>query len=165
MDHQSHSVEEDRSIKFSKHEPIWGAPGVTVWQILKYRVIRFFVIDLLTPAAPFAGLSTVWLFHWLYSGSTTGNTLVSLAILFVYLISWLFLIRRQDAGMLIAALASLIRGISIKWGGGTLYNPSAPSGPTTTVINTTTETDAIAKIKALAAGAGNATPGDPTRHS
>lgn len=116
--------EESRIKQFQKHEPIWGAPGVSWWAILKFRLVRLLFIDLLTPATIFAIISTVWMYHWLYSGHLE-STIVALAILFIYMVSWLLLIRRSEAGMLLQALASLIKGISIRWGSPAIAVPVA----------------------------------------
>ncbi len=127
MDNNKHFMianAEKRGASFSKHEPVWGAPGVTPWMILRYRLVKAFFIDLITPAVPFVIFTSIGFFRWLeLLKDNKVSVIVSSEMIFLYLIAWLFHVRRQEAGMLLEALASMIKGISIKWGGPPMIIP------------------------------------------
>jgi hypothetical protein len=102
-------TETERSESITSYEPILGAPGVSSWRVLTYRLKLLFFVDLPSKASVFVWVSTWMAWKLLDKGKLVSDVAV-ITVVGLMALSWLNWCMRKYVGPLMEAIASWISG-------------------------------------------------------
>lgn len=131
----SPETETSRAREIRKYEPILGAPGVSAWTVMFFKLKQFFAVDLFTKASVFVWIST-WMAWKLLDRGKLASDVAVLSVVGLMGLAWMNWCMRKHVGPFIEAVCVWIKG-----------GPSLPSTPARTTTTTITKTRADIPIE------------------